>query len=220
MNVQDTVRADEDFTSAALIDAAAAVLARRHRDVPDDFLVKLFGLAVPEDLERYTADELAALAEQSWILSPIVRPANRNCASSRPPRGREYRCSKFLMTTCRFWSISIIAELNRRGLDIRLFVHPVFVIERDLAGKLVNFKGARTVGSHRESLIHLHVEGLDDAGQRAEILQTLEGILADVRISVGDWQPMLARIRGVVAELRIKPAAAARGRDRGGHPVS
>ena len=35
--------------------------------MPDDFLVKLFGLAVPEDLERYTADELAALAEQSWI---------------------------------------------------------------------------------------------------------------------------------------------------------
>ena len=35
MNVQDTVPAGEDTTSAALIDAATAALARRNRDVPD-----------------------------------------------------------------------------------------------------------------------------------------------------------------------------------------
>ena len=67
MNVQNTVRAGEDYTTAALIDAATKALAARDRGVPDDFLVKLFGLGVPEDLERYSADELAAFAEQSWI---------------------------------------------------------------------------------------------------------------------------------------------------------
>ena len=41
--------------------------------------------------------------------------------------------------------------------------------------------------------------------QRAEILQTLEAILADVRVSVDDWQPMLARVHAVVAELRSNP---------------
>ena len=56
----------DDHASAALIDAAAAILAKRRRDIPDDFLAKLFGLAVPEDLQRYTANELAAIAEQSW----------------------------------------------------------------------------------------------------------------------------------------------------------
>src|ERR1700743_318569 len=66
MNVQDTVPAGEDSASAALIDAATTALARRNRDAPDDFLVKLFGLAVPEDLERSTAEDLAALAEKSW----------------------------------------------------------------------------------------------------------------------------------------------------------
>jgi glutamate dehydrogenase len=205
MNVQDTVAAGEDYTSAALIDAAMTALARRNRDVPDDFLVKLFGLAVPEDLERYTADELAALAEQSWIFI-AERTAGMPKLRFEPTAARPgVSVLEILNDDMPFLVDSIIAELNRRNLDIRLFVHPVFVIERDLAGRLVSFRGARTVGSHRESLIHLHVEGLDDAGQRAEILQTLEAILADVRVSVDDWQPMLARIRAVVAELRSNP---------------
>ena len=205
MNVQNTVRAGEDYTTAALIDAATKALAARDRGVPDDFLVKLFGLGVPEDLERYSADELAAFAEQSWIFI-AERKAGKPKLRFEPATARPgVSVLEILNDDMPFLVDSIIAELNRRNLDIRLFVHPVFIIERDLTGKLINFKGARTVGSHRESLIHLHVDGLDDPGTRAEILQTLEAILADVRVSVDDWQPMLARIRAAVAELRSNP---------------
>jgi glutamate dehydrogenase len=169
------------------------------------FADQLFGLAVPEDLERYTADELAGIAEQSWsfLAERTAGVPKMRFEPSAIKRG--VSVLEILNDDMPFLVDSIIAELNQRSLDIRLFVHPVFAIERDLAGKLVNFRGARTVGSHRESLIHLHVEGLDDAGQRAEILQTLEGILADVRVSVDDWQPMLARVRAVVTELRSNP---------------
>ena len=74
MNIQDvprgdtplTTRRDDDYASVALIGEPAPLLARRKRDIPDDFLAKLFGLAVPQDIERYTADELADLAERSW----------------------------------------------------------------------------------------------------------------------------------------------------------
>jgi glutamate dehydrogenase len=100
---------------------------------------------------------------------------------------------------------SVVGELNQRGLDIRLFVHPVFVVERDIAGRLVNFKGARTVGGQRESFIHVHVGGIEDAARQAEIVQGLESLLADVRVAVQDWQPTLARIREVIAELRKDP---------------
>ena len=74
MNVQDVPRGDAprddrrdgDYASVALIGEAGALLAQRRRDIPDDFLAKLFGLAVPQDLERYTAAELAGIAERSW----------------------------------------------------------------------------------------------------------------------------------------------------------
>jgi len=35
--------------------------------------------------------------------------------------------------------------------------------------------------------------------QRLEIVRALEGVLAEVRVCVQDWQPMLARIRAVIA---------------------
>ena len=205
MNVQDIPRNGDDYASVALIDAATALLASRNRDIPDDFLAKLFGLAVPEDLERYTAEQLAGIAEQSWLFlaeRPPGAPKLRFEPATAPPGTSVLEIVNDDMP---FLVDSVVTELNQRGLDIRLFVHPVFVVERDLAGKLVNFKGARTVGGERESFIHLHVEGLDSAAQRAEILQTLESILADVRVAVQDWQPMLARIAGVIADLRTNP---------------
>ena len=36
---------------------------------------------------------------------------------------------------------SVVGELNERGADIRLLVHPVFAVERDEAGNLIAFKG-------------------------------------------------------------------------------
>ncbi|HEX8827963.1 MAG TPA: hypothetical protein VF778_07610, partial [Xanthobacteraceae bacterium] len=56
----------ENHPGAALIDAATGLLARRKPDIPTDFLAKLFGLAAPEDLQRYSAAELADAAEQAW----------------------------------------------------------------------------------------------------------------------------------------------------------
>ena len=66
MNIQDMTRGGDDYASVALIDAATLLLAARRSDIADDFLAKLFGLAVPEDLARYTAEQLAGIAEQSW----------------------------------------------------------------------------------------------------------------------------------------------------------
>jgi len=205
MNIQDIPRRGGDYSSVALIDAATVLLNKRRPDIPNDFLVKLFGLAVPEDIERYTADQLAGIAEQSWSF-----------LAERQPGAPKLRCEPtavrpgiavldILNDDMPFLVDSVVAELNHRGLDIRLFVHPVFVVERNLAGKLVNFKGARTVGGQRESFIHLHIEGLDDAAERAEILRALETILAEVRLAVQDWQPMLARVRDIIADLRTNP---------------
>src|ERR1700676_2906136 len=66
MNIQDSPRRSGDYASMALIEAATILLAKRNGEIPGDFLAKLFGLAVPDDLERYTPEELAGIAEQSW----------------------------------------------------------------------------------------------------------------------------------------------------------
>ena len=101
---------------------------------------------------------------------------------------------------------SVVGELNERGLDIRLLVHPVFIVERDAAGKLAQLQrrahGRRRSAKASSTFIST---GADDAAQRAEIVRALESILADVRVCVQDWQPMLARARDIIADLRANP---------------
>ena len=205
MAVQDIPRNRSDHAGVALLDAATALLAKRTPDIPDDFLAKLFGLAVPDDIERYSAELLAGLAEQSWAFL-AERKAGAPKIRFEPAAAAPGTCVlEIVNDDMPFLVDSVVGELGRHALDIRLFVHPVFVVERDLAGRLVKFKGARTVGGLRESFIHLHVEGADEPAQRAEIVGALERVLADVRVCVQDWQPMLARIRAVIAELRETP---------------
>jgi glutamate dehydrogenase len=205
MNVQDVPRGGDDYASVALIDAATALLAKRKRDIPEDFLAKLFGLAVPEDIERYSADELAGIAEKSWAFLAECEAGLPKIRFEPAATARTVSVLEIINDDMPFLVDSVVGELNSRGLDIRLFVHPVFIVERDLAGRLVNFKGSRTVGGQRESFIHLHVEGMNDAAQRTEIVGALESILADVRVCVQDWQSMLARARGIIADLRTNP---------------
>jgi glutamate dehydrogenase len=205
MNIQDSPRRAGDYESVALVEAATILLAKRNGEIPKDFLTKLFGLAVPEDLERYTAEELASIAEQSW--SFFAERQNGVPKLRFEPAAAMTGTSvlEIINDDMPFLVDSVVSELTQRGIDIRLFVHPVFFVERDPAGKLATFKSARTVGTQSESFIHVHVAGLADAAQREEILRELEAILGDVGIAVQDWQPMLARVNGIVADLRTNP---------------
>ncbi len=206
MDAQDIPRSNDSHAGAALLDAAAALLAKRRPDIPADFVAMLFGLAVPDDLDRYSAEVLAGIAEQSWAFlaeRTAGVPKIRFEPAASPPG---LAVLEIVNDDMPFLVDSVVGELNQRGLDIRLFVHPVFVVERDSTGRLTGFMPAPpAAGGSRESFIHLHIEGADDTAQRTEIVRALEGVLADVRVCVHDWQPMLARIRIVIAELRETP---------------
>jgi len=205
MNVRDIPRSADDYAGVALIDAATLLLAKRKSAIPDDFLAKLFGLVVPEDLARYTADELAGIAERSWSFLGERKAGTPKIRFEPAAASRDVSILEIVNDDMPFLVDSVVGEINHRGLDIRLFVHPVFIVERNDAGALVNFRASRTVGGQRESFIHIHVDGVEDAAQRAEIVRALEAILADVRVCVQDWQPALARARSVIADLRTNP---------------
>ncbi len=205
MNVQDFPRTADEEAGRTLIAAAAAALAARGSAVPEAFLGELFGLAVPDDLQRYRPEELAALAEQSWLFLAERKPGTAKLRFEPAPTARTVAVLNIVNDDMPFLFDSVVGEINRRGLDIRLLVHPVFTIERDAAGALTAFKDELKGDGPRESFIQIHVEGVADAAPRAEIVRALEEILAEVRVSVADWQPMLARIREVIADLRKNP---------------
>jgi glutamate dehydrogenase len=202
--MNDFPRSD-DHISAALIDAAADLLAKRNSDVPGEFIAKLFGLAAPEDLQRYNAADLAGIAEQSWSFLAQRSPGAPKIRFEPAAALRGISVLELVNDDMPFLVDSVVGELNRRGLAIRLFVHPVFVIARDGAGRIIDFEDVRAAGARRESFIHFDLAGTEDTAQRVEAVDALTSILADVRVCVQDWQPMLARIHGVIADLRTNP---------------
>jgi glutamate dehydrogenase len=205
MNVQDFPRAVEAVAGQALIGAAGAALEKRRTDIPQTFLAELFGHAAPDDLARYTPGELAAIAEQSWSMLG-QRRANAPKIRFEPALApRSVSVLGIVNDDMPFLLDSVVGELNQRGLDIRLLVHPVFSVERDEAGNLVAFRGIVKDQGRPESFIHIHIEGVLDQARQAEVIRALEEVLADVRVSVQDWGATLTRVREIIADLRSNP---------------
>src|SRR5580693_5875210 len=173
MNVQDFPQNADDGTGQALIGAAAAALAQRRHDIPDTFLAELLGSAVPDDLQHYGPDELAAIAERSWALFAARKAGAPKISFEPAPATRTVAVLDIINDDMPFLLDSVVGELNQRGLGIRLLVHPVFTVERDAAGTLTAFKGVAKDGGRHESFIHIHIEGVADAARRDEIVRAL-----------------------------------------------
>src|SRR5262249_29978164 len=101
---------------------------------------------------------------------------------------------------------SVLAELAERGIEVRFVVHPVLTVVRDEAGRLTAFKGAKpAAGALRESVIYIHIERIDEEARRAELVEAIERVLADVRACVQDWRAMTAPVAGGIAEPKANP---------------
>jgi glutamate dehydrogenase len=208
MAARELASAEGDRTSLALIGAAIAALAKPKPGIPVDFLIELFGLALPDDLERYKPEQLAAIAEQSWAFLAQRAPGVAKVRFAPAAMTPNLFVLEIVNDDMPFLVDSVVGELTERDLAIRLFVHPVFTVARDAAGNVLGFNESEKTekdGGQRESFIHIHIENAGDDGQRAEIVRGLEAILAEVRVCVQDWRPMLARLRELIASLRENP---------------
>ena len=102
---------------------------------------------------------------------------------------------------------STSVEINRQGLTLHLIVHPIFLVERDQEGALTAIApGTEAAPGMRESWMHIEVDRLVDAAQKAELVAGIERVLGDVRAAVEDWKPMVARLQEAIAELARAPA--------------
>ncbi|HEY2226818.1 MAG TPA: NAD-glutamate dehydrogenase domain-containing protein [Xanthobacteraceae bacterium] len=225
MAVDHQTGAESDPAVAALIAAATAQLAERP-DISKVFVAGLFARAVLEDFLPYRAQEVAALAERAWSLFAIRRPGTSKirleAPSGAPARGaptpgtaapgtpagdrlKDISVLEIVNDDMPFLVDSVMAELAERGVDVRLVVHPVFVVARDPQGRLLELKAKPEPGALRESFIHIHLARIDDEAQRNAIVAALEQVLTDIRLCVQDWRPMLAHVSEIVAGVKQSP---------------
>jgi glutamate dehydrogenase len=213
MAVEGLLDTDEDRAGRRLLQQTGTMLTGLHGDMPDSFAQQLFARAAPEDLVRYEARELASFAKNAWLFLKERRPgaAKVRCESRAGPIGAQHikavSVIEIINDNMPFLLDSVMGELIDQGLDIHLVVHPIFTIERDGAGNLTGFRGEGPArgSALRESLIHIHVERVDDEARRAAIVAGIEQVMAEVRLVVQDWRPMMTRVGEVIAALRNNP---------------
>ncbi len=212
MPVQGLVGAEEDHAARQLIEQAGQILGTLDPHIPKSFPVQLFGRAAADDLLDYDPHTLALVAQEAWAFLGTRRPGSPKIRFDdlRPTAGegsKPLSVIEVVNDDMPFLVDSVLGELTERGVGIRLIVHPVFAVERDAAGQLAAIGGAsaKAAGGLRESFIHIHVEHIGDPTRRMEIVQALEQVLAQVRVSVQDWRPMLERVASVIAEFKANP---------------
>ena len=213
MAAADLAGTDEERAEAALIAAAGKILRSENRDVPEDFVAGLFAYAVPEDLMRYDPRQLAELAADAWSLLAVRKPGVPKIRFDTPraagahERLRNESVLEIVNDDMPFLVDSVLAALAERGIEVRFVVHPVLTVERDAAGRLTAFKGAKPAagGALRESVIYIHTERIDDEARRTELVEAIERVLADVRVCVEDWRPMMTRVAAEIAGLKANP---------------
>jgi len=196
---------DDEAAARDVIAAAAAALAERRSDVPAGFVDQIFGQAVPEDVVRYAAADLATLAERAY-----------DVLAERAPGAPKISCDTLTLEASHtsitaieivnddmpFLVDSVMGELSDRKLAVRLVAHPVLGVKRQ-DGKLVGL-GAAGAGA-RESFIHIHVDAIEQQSARDDLVGALKAVLGEVRLAVQDWRPMLERVNAIVADLKTNP---------------
>jgi glutamate dehydrogenase len=95
---------------------------------------------------------------------------------------------------------SSAAAVTGAGIDIHRLLHPILDVTRDADGILIAAAG----GTMRESLIYMEIEEVG-AKARADLLASLDSVLADVRAAVADWPAMLSLLRDSIRALADNP---------------
>jgi glutamate dehydrogenase len=195
---------DDTRAAQTLISQAADPVS----DAPAEFVTGLFGRAAPEDVLRYRAEELAAIAAQAWSFLAERQTGAAKVRYDEQPVGNDgarIGVIEAINDDMPFLVDSVVAELAEQGIGIRLLAHPVFSVERSADGKLTAFHNGGANGAPRESFIHIHVDPIADEQRRAQLVTQIEGVLGEVRLAVGDWRAMQQRVQERLTQLRDNP---------------
>jgi glutamate dehydrogenase len=192
--------------------AVDRVLATLKGGVPDrqgrHIMVRaLLASADTATLDTYRTADLVALVDHAMAFLQ-EKPVGAPKVAVRKLSG-DTAVLEILNQDMPFLLDSVFGELHALGLTIDLVLHPLIKTERTADGKLVRITGVgdrQWSDGRQESYIAVHLERLP-AGEGDRIAKVLAEILGDVRIVVGDWQPMLARLRKAISDLEAAPAS-------------
>ena len=165
----------------------------------------------PGDLEEHDPHDLLGGLVAHWRLMQQRRPEQAIVRVYNPEQEEHgWRSDDTIVeVVCQdmpFLVDSISSALNRRGLTIRLTIHPVFGVTRDANGRLVALFESNTGDEMqtREAMIQMHIDR-QPQDALAELAALVEGVIGDVVRATSDW----VKMRSVAEKLEAELAGAA-----------
>jgi len=204
----DPAAADKDRAVRRLVER----LRERSRDGDGSLATRFVGqffrhVAAEDVLERDVAAlEGAAMSAYAHLQQRTPRQAALRVFN--PPADNDFAGGhsvvEIVTDDMPFLVDSVTGELNRTGTTVHLAVHPVVRVRRDGRGRLVDILGVEdgeVAGAQTESVMQFHFDRHSDAAALADIGDRLRSVVADVRVSVEDWQAMRDQIEDSIAEI-------------------
>jgi glutamate dehydrogenase len=214
--------------AAERIEQAVALVKSRiapeRRAALERFLREYFRQVAPADLAAREASDLYGAALSHWNFARHRDPGRARVRAINPSVDEHgwqstHTVLEVVTDDMPFLVDSVTMEVNRHGLTLHLFVHPIVRAMRDASGTLedVVLSDAPVNLGRRESFMHVEVDRIADPEALARLAADVERVLGDVRVAVEDWPRMLAQLRGIAADLEkapppLAPAELAEGR--------
>jgi glutamate dehydrogenase len=190
--------ASPDDLREKLLAEAAALLEQEQLGA--EFLAAYYRLVAPEDLSAAGPRRLAATAAHHAALG-ATRPQGRPSVSVRSADGASLTGAGTVVDLVTddmpYLVDSVTMALNRHAADVRLIVHPMLTVRRDVAGASHGLAHGSD-GAVPESWIHVELSQVTDAGSLAA---DLRGVLDDLRVVMEDQRRMRGAARELVAVL-------------------
>jgi len=176
------------------------------------FLMRYFSGLAQEDLLARTPEYLARLA-LAHRQAGAQRPAGRALVCPLDVEG-PHTLMAVVTDDMPFLVDSLLLAFGSLGIGVHLIIHPVLDLRRDRSGQVLS--GTAAGGARRESWQLFEIDRQIGEARLEQIRNTLNATLADVRVAVADWKPMLQQARAAALELQGAgvPAAADPGEAR------
>lgn len=168
----------------------------------------LFADALPDEVAGLSPEEAARIVD-FVAATAAQRPAGGaaiRLESLDGQPGRRRMALAIVNDDMPFLVDSVSAAIGADNLSIDRLLHPIVAAERDAKGELTALASADAdTDTPRESVIYIELERVG-AKARGELVETLHGVLADVRAAVDDWPAMLDELRGAASALAANAA--------------
>jgi glutamate dehydrogenase len=204
----------------ALIDSVCTRLREQLSDgeaeQAETFVRQYYRWVSPDDIAERSQLDLYGAALAHFNLARTRKPGTPNVRVYNPRfevHGWQstHTTVEIVTDDMPFVTDSISMELNRRGFDVHLVIHPVMQVRRDDNGALKEIaplhpqNGEPPADFQAESIIHAEVARQTDANELEQLTQHLERVMREVRAAVEDWRPMRETALEIATQLETDP---------------